>query len=186
MTPPRIVIDACVLFPTVMREVTVGAAAAGLFRPVWSDRILGEWQRAVVKLGPAAALQAEGEIAMLRAAFPQATVNTPPEMIERLYLPDPNDRHVLATAIASSADAIVTMNAADFPKNILAEEGVDRLDPDGFLLGLAVRAPDVMVAVVQKVLDRANQLAPPGGAPWRLRALMKRARLNRLGKLLDP
>ena len=55
---PRILIDACVLYPTVMREVVMGAAKAGLFRPVWSERILEEWARAAIKLGPMGEMQA--------------------------------------------------------------------------------------------------------------------------------
>lgn len=183
---PRVVVDTCVLFPTVLRELTLGAAARGLFRPLWSERILGEWQRAVIKLGPAAVAQVEGEIAMARVHFPKALVSYQPALEERLYLPDPNDRHVLAAAIAGSADAILTMNASDFPRNILVEEGVLRVDPDGFLTDLAQKHPDQMRAVADEVLARANHFAPKDAAPWRLRALLKKGRLNRLGKLLDP
>ena len=56
----RAALDACVLFPTVLREVLTGAAAAGLYQPVWSDRILEEWARATAKLGPAAEVIARG------------------------------------------------------------------------------------------------------------------------------
>ena len=64
MTQVRVVLDACVLFPTVMREVLLGCAAAGLFAPRWSARILEEWARATVKLGPGAEVYARGEIAL--------------------------------------------------------------------------------------------------------------------------
>ena len=47
----------------------------------------------------------------------------PASLEERLWLPDPADTHVLAAAIAGSADVILTLNAKDFPRNILAEEG---------------------------------------------------------------
>ena len=50
----KYVLDACVLFPTVMREVLLAFAARGLFAPVWSDRILGEWHRAGLKQGQGA------------------------------------------------------------------------------------------------------------------------------------
>ena len=35
--------------------------------------------------------------------------------------------------LAGSADRIVTLNARDFPRNLLAEEGLDRIDPDALL-----------------------------------------------------
>ena len=54
----KLLLDTCVLYPTVMREMLIGAAALGAFRPLWSARILEEWSRAAVKLGPEGAAQA--------------------------------------------------------------------------------------------------------------------------------
>ena len=48
----KILIDTCVLYPTVMREVLLAVAATGAFEPVWSARILEEWARAAIKLEP--------------------------------------------------------------------------------------------------------------------------------------
>ena len=47
-----------------------------------------------------------------------------------LELPDPNDVHVLAAAIAGHADCIVTSNLKDFPASILMEFGIEAVDPD--------------------------------------------------------
>jgi hypothetical protein len=164
-----------------MREVLLGAATAGLFQARWSARILEEWTRATIKLGPEAATQAQGEAAMLAVRFPDAIVPKHDGLEGRLWLPDPNDIHVLASAIAGSADIIVTMNAKDFPRHILAEEGVSRADPDGFLLGLAEAQPEIMAQVVADVVAEARRLS---GEDWTTRALMKKARLPRLGKRL--
>ena len=49
------VLDANVLFPTVLREILSDVAAAGLFRPVWSERILKEWTYSAAKISPVAA-----------------------------------------------------------------------------------------------------------------------------------
>ena len=177
----KILIDANVLFPTVMREVVLGVARTGVFQPLWSPRILEEWARAAAKLGPLAETQARSEIAMLEAAWPRAPVRHPPELEHRLWLPDPGDIHVLATAIHGSADVIMTMNAKDFPRNILTEEGLSRVDPDGFLQNCAQAEPERVMPVVQGVLEQARRLS---GEEWTLRALMKKARLPRLGKTL--
>lgn len=163
-----------------MREVLLGAAKTGAFTPLWSARILEEWARAAEKLGPVGAAQARGEIALLRAAWPGAELEAAPGIEARLWLPDPADIHVLAVAVSGSADAIVTMNAKDFPRQALAEEGVERWDPDGFLTTLWQDDPDGIAAAAQAVLEVARA-ADPG---WEMRALMKKARLPRLGKLL--
>ena len=70
----KILIDANVLYPTVMREVVLGVARVGLFEPRWSARILEEWARAAGRLGPDVEAQARGEIVMLQAAWPQAEI----------------------------------------------------------------------------------------------------------------
>lgn len=178
----RVMIDACVLYPTVMREVVLGVARTGIFTPQWSPRILEEWARAALKLGPEGEAQARSEIAMLQAAWPGAEVRHPPELEQRLWLPDPNDLHVLAAAIHGSSDAIMTVNAKDFPRNILTEEGLHRVDPDSYLQGCVEANPDLVTPVALAVLDEARRLS---GEDWTLRKLMKKARLPRFGKAVE-
>ena len=159
----KVLLDACVLYPTVMREVLLGVAAAGLYQPLWSARILEEWARAAIKLGPG------------------AEVSHPPSLEARLWLPDPADTHVLAAAIAGHADLIVTLNAQDFPRNILAEEGLERLDPDQFLIALHRDHPQAVASAADAVRQEAERLS---GEAWDIRRLMKKAHLPRLGKTL--
>ena len=177
----RAVLDTCVIYPTVMREMLLGVAATGAFEPLWSDRILEEWARAAVKLGPTGEMQARGEAALLAARWPKARVNWKPSLEQRLWLPDAADVHVLAAAITGSADVIVTMNAKDFPRGVLAEEGVSRVDPDAFLFGFWQADHDAVENVARAVLDEARRLS---GEPWTIRALLKKARLPRLAKAL--
>lgn len=177
----RVLIDACVLFPTVMREVLLGAAEAGLFEARWTPRIEEEWARAALKLGPAAEVIARGEIATLRARFPKATIEPKSGSEQGLWLPDPGDIHVLAGAISCSADAILTMNAKDFPRDILADYGLQRIDPDGFMITLAAAHFEVVEQVANDVLNVARQLS---GNHLQMRPLMRKARLPRLGKML--
>jgi predicted nucleic acid-binding protein len=177
----RVLIDACVLYPTVMREVVLGVAAKGLFDSRWSPRILEEWARAARKIGPQGETIARGEIAAITARFPRAQVQIPQGVEARLWLPDPNDIHVLAAAVGCSADAIMTVNAKDFPRNELADEGLQRVDPDEFLVDLAIQNPDAVQSVGEAVVTEARRLS---GEPWEMRKLMRKARLPRLGKLL--
>lgn len=177
----KLLLDTCVLYPTVMREVLLGAARAGCFTPLWSARILEEWRRAAQKLGPGGQAQAEGEIALVSAAWPDASVSARTATLSRLWLPDDNDIHVLAAAVDGHADGIITLNAKDFPRHILQEEGLFRLDPDAYLIQCHAADPEPITAVAQDVLAKAQDLS---GASWDLRSLMKKARLPRLGKAL--
>ncbi|MEP2027837.1 MAG: PIN domain-containing protein [Paracoccaceae bacterium] len=178
----KVLIDTCVLFPTVMREVLLGVAEKGLFTPIWSARILEEWARASVKLGPLGEIQARAEIAVVRANWPDAEVTWKPSLEARLWLPDSNDVHVLAAAISGSADAIITLNRKDFPRGTLKEEGLDRADPDGFLYGLWLDHPEVVETVGKAVLVEANAMQE---VDWDLRGLLKKARLPKLAKALS-
>lgn len=178
----RIFLDACVLYPTVTREVLLGVAQAGVFEPQWSPRVLEEWARATLKIGPEAETFARGEIALLRAQWPKAEIIPPPALGARLWLPDDNDIHVLAAAISGSADAIMTVNAKDFPRHILAEEGLSRIDPDGYLFQTYQSFPEVVRTVGETVLKTACELSQK---EWKMRDLMKKARLPRLGKALS-
>lgn len=178
----KALLDACVLYPTVLREILIGVAGAGLFTPIWSDHILEEWARATTKLGSGAEAVARGEIAALRTAFPKASVARREGLTSRLWLPDPNDIHVLAAAIAGGADVIITFNAEDFPRQTLADEGLQRLDPDQLLISIWQQEPAVVAQCVENVRAEAERLS---GRPQPLRALLKRARLPRLGKALS-
>jgi len=178
----KVLLDACVLYPTVMREMLIGAAAAGLYEPLWSPRILEEWARAAAKLGPGQETLARGEIAALEANWPTASVRPHAGDEARLWLPDAADIHVLAAAIAGSADVLVTLNAKDFPRHTLAEEGLEREAPDLLLRDLWAQHADEIEAVARAVQAEAERLS---GEPWPIRKLMKKARLPRLGKALE-
>lgn len=178
----KIVIDACVLYPTVMREIVLGVARAGLYEPVWSARILEEWARAVRKIGDGAEVVARGEIALLRARWPEAEASWAPELEASLYLPDSDDRHVLAAAISTRTSVIMTLNIRDFPVRYLVEHGVSVVNPDAYLRQVYDGAPHAVADAVEAVRAEAESLS---GEAKPVRALLKKARLPRLGKVLE-
>ena len=65
----KLLIDTCVLFPTVMRHALLGACKIQGWTPLWSERILEEWAHSARKLGPEGEIQARGEIALLKACL---------------------------------------------------------------------------------------------------------------------
>lgn len=176
----KAVLDACVLYPTVLREILMGAAEAGLYAPVWSARILDEWRHAATRLGPDQAAVAGAEIALLRLSHPQAEAPDDGTAAAGFDWPDPADRHVVEAALASGADLIVTANLRDFPARALSPLGLRVVHPDSFLLDLWRHDPGPVAASVQAAHAKAEAL----GGPMPLRDLMAHARLPRLAKAL--
>lgn len=175
----RVLVDACVLYSTVPRALTVSAAQAGLIVPIWSARIVEEWRRAVARDGPQAAAQVASEIAMARIACPDAEIVVPDGLTDTLSLPDPNDRHVLAAAIAGRADVLLTRNMRDFPPRTLARHGISPRAPDTLFHELWMDQPEMMAEIAGPVVAAMAQAAHM--AP---RDVLKRAGLPRLGKAL--
>jgi len=177
----RAFLDACVLYPTVLREVLLAAAAEGLFDPLWSPRVLEEWARAAARLGPGQEAVARGEIALLKARFPAATVAD--DEGRGLVLPDLADAHVAAAARAAGADLIVTFNLRDFPPRAMAALGLRAEHPDAFLHALGRENPAAVARAAERVRAEAERLS---GQPQPLRPFLRKAGLPRLGKALAP
>ena len=171
------VLDTCVLMPPVLCDCLLSVAKAGFFRPLWSDRILAEWAHASARRG----FDASAMIDAATAAFSAARQPAAPGIEARLHLPDDNDNHVLAIAIAAGADVLITWNAADFPRGTLAAEGIQRRDPDGFLWQMWSHDPVRAGAALEQVRARAEAMA---GTPVALCPLLKRAKLTRLARAL--
>ncbi|MFO7856196.1 MAG: PIN domain-containing protein [Paracoccaceae bacterium] len=73
MSPPRAFLDACVLYPPLVRGCLLSAAAEGLLVPLWSPRVLEEWARASLRdHGPEGERAARVEAALMADRWPQA------------------------------------------------------------------------------------------------------------------
>ena len=83
-------------------------------------------------------------------AIPDCIVEGFESLIDGLSLPDPDDRHVLAAAIRSSAQLIVTANLKDFPKKVLATYDLEAIHPDDFILDLIDLQPGKVAEVISK------------------------------------
>lgn len=179
--PPAVLLDACVLVPTAGRELLFQLARQGVLVPRWSARIEGEWRAAAIKRGAPGPL-IDGEIALARAAFPGALVAGWEAIEDSLALPDWNDRHVLAAAIAAGADVLVTDNVRDFPRRALAGHGVQREALDPFLWGLLGAHPEAAAAAIAAYRAGAPPEIQDEIREDGLRKHFKRARLPRFGK----
>lgn len=174
----RFVLDACVIYPTIMREILLGCASRGLYEPLWSPRIIEEWLRAVEKLGEGARTIAAAEAAVMADQFPKSCID--PNALVDIWLPDPNDVHVVAAAVTGGARGIITANTRDFPLRALGPLGLERWHPDNFLVTLSQDGSDVS-DVANETLKKAEVIS---GRDLDIRKILKRAGLPRLGKLL--
>ncbi len=52
MPRDAVVLDACVLLPIALADTLLRIAEKGLYRPLWSDRILAETQAAIEEIHP--------------------------------------------------------------------------------------------------------------------------------------
>jgi predicted nucleic acid-binding protein len=129
-----VIYDACVLYPAPLRDLLMQLALTGLFQARWTDRIHDEWTRNVLKNRPDLTMsQLNRTRLMMNAAVDNALVSGYEDIIDSLELPDPDDRHVLAAAISSQANYIITFNLKDFPAAILDKFEIEAQHPDRFI-----------------------------------------------------
>lgn len=159
--PPVAVYDACVLYPFHLRNVLIQCAFDGLAVARWTDEIHGEWMRNLAANSPTiSAARLEVTRDRMKAVLPDADVANYETLIPGLSLPDPDDRHVLAAAIAGNADVIVTWNLKDFPGLYLAAYGVVCVSPDDFLSGLHAAYPKALISTVARARQNLRKTMP--------------------------
>ena len=132
----RVVLDACVLIPMpLVRTLLRMAEAPRLYLPKWSQTIMDQVTRNLIakwEMAPEKARRREEE---LRRHFPEAWVEGF-EPIVGVMTNDPGDRHVLAAAVRSHSELIVTYNRRHFPAASLQPWEIDVRGPSTFLRGL--------------------------------------------------
>lgn len=152
-----VVLDTSALFPAALRDVLLRAAERELYRPLWSEEILEELRRNLMKDLGKRQEQVLHLTDTMVAAFPEATVDGYQPLSVHMGN-HPKDRHVLAVAVKEGANTIVTANAKHFPGRVLKPYGIQALSPDDFLLNLLNRDGD---HILQILAEQASQLSRP-------------------------
>ena len=142
--PPPVVIDANLLYPFHLRNLLVQLGADSVIAPRWTARINAEWIGNLVAAGRAPKDRLLRTLDLMNRALPAAEVHGWEARMEGLTLPNPDDRHMLAAALAAGAETILTMNLRDFPAAALAPRGVAAVHPDDFLCGLHEADPELL------------------------------------------
>lgn len=128
-----VVLDACVLYPAPLRDFLLRLATTGLYAARWTEQIHDEWISALLEERPDLEPKLERTRELMDRAVPDCLVTGHETLIAGLDLPDPADRHVLAAAIRTGAQIIVTFNLKDFPEDALAPFGLEAQHPDVFM-----------------------------------------------------
>lgn len=164
--------DANVLYPAPLRDLLMRLALQDLYRAKWTAEIHEEWIRNVLLNRPDLRREQLEHTRKLMDANVQDCLVTGYEfLIPALTLPDPDDAHVLAAAVHSGANIIVTFNLKDFPADVLAPHGVEAQHPDEFIMNLiGLNAPKVIQAVRSQ---RDSLRNPPKTADELLDILLK-------------
>jgi hypothetical protein len=176
------VLDACVLYPAPLRDFLMELAASGLFKAKWTETIHEEWIRNVLKDRPdITADQLSRTKFLMTAALMDSMVEGYHLLIPTLVLPDENDRHVLAAAIVSLSDVIVTFNLADFPEGTLSRYYIEAVHPDDFILHHFGLNEVEIVGAAQRC--RARLKNPPRSAEDYLQTLERQGLPKSVAKL---
>lgn len=125
-------LDACALFSPTLTDTLLRIAEEGAFSPHWSQEVLGELRGAIVKSGVSAE-RVDRRIAQMDKAFPEAAVTGYASLIDAMTC-DANDRHVLAAAVKSRCEVLVTFNVRHFTSASTAPFHIEAVTPDAFLL----------------------------------------------------
>ena len=154
------VLDACILYSAALRDLFMQLFGQGAFQPKWTETIHEEWIRNVLANRP--------DLAPARIHRTRQMMNDNggdwecpgyESIIPTLTLPDPNDCHVLAAAIAGRASHLVTFNLSDFPVSVLSAFGIAAVHPDAFLMELLVQKPEAFRQALHELL--ASLKNPP-------------------------
>lgn len=157
----RALLDTCVLFKPLVCDTLLCIAEEELFQPLWSEDILDELRRSLLRYGVAKS-GVDHRIGQMVEHFPGAMVTGHHSLINAMTNHS-KDRHVLAAAVRGRADLIVTQNISDFPMGAVAPYDVEVTTQDGsYSAGVAAggsQAPVVNSWVRTAKLSRPHLVA---------------------------
>ncbi|WP_176308654.1 PIN domain-containing protein [Micromonospora sp. NBS 11-29] len=160
--PFSVLLDANVLVPNALRDTLLRVAEADFYRPLWSQDILAETRRTILRLRPGIEpSRLDTMFTCMNAAFSDAMVTGYESLIDGM-MNDMGDRHVLAAAVAGRADVIVTNNVKHFPEAAVGPLHIEVLKPDRFLCLQYDLAPAEVVEIVKR---QSNDTGRSAGKP---------------------
>jgi len=153
----RVFIDTNVLFPFSVMDLMLTLTEDGIHDVMWSDDLLDEWERVIVRERHRSPDAAAAITATIRQFF--ADTRIPVESYQGLVAEldglDPEDNAHMTAAVAGRVESLVTWNSKDFDCGFTRKYTVKVVDPDQYLCGLYEEFPDEVLAT------RRRRSAPP-------------------------
>ena len=150
----QVVLDACVLVNAALRDTLLRLAEPPhLYLPRWSKDIMLETVRTLETKLNVTPTQTAHLVHELELYFADAWVEDYEPLIS-VMTNHFKDRHVLAAAVRTGAQTIVTFNLKDFPEGALTPWNVTAQTPDDFLIHQYHLDPKV---IVQKLREQAER-----------------------------
>lgn len=178
--PPFAVIDACVLYSATLRDLIMWLTIRLVFQPKWTDEIHEEWiENLLINRPDLNRAKLERTRDLMNRWGRDWRVKGYSRLIDTLNLPDPDDRHVLAAAVAASVDTIVTFNISDFPMSVLEPLSIRSVHPDSFFCELFDKASDLFLLAIHDQLDALKK------PPHTLDDLLQKLRQEHMPQLCD-
>jgi hypothetical protein len=149
-SPERAFLDANVIVGQLTTNILLTMAERDVFEPRWSQGVIDEMRRHTPEGVPAEKIDAR--IEAMNDAFPRAMTGDHPKGLEDQMVADAKDKHVLAAAVHSESDVLVTENVKDFkpPANGPHAMRVERLSQ--FLVRKLEEDSERVTAAMQKMV----------------------------------
>ncbi|GGM27754.1 PIN domain-containing protein [Dactylosporangium sucinum] len=149
----RVFVDTNVLFPFSLMDLFLALSEDAVHEIMWTDALLAEWERVIVREQRRSADQAAAIVADIKSFFPENEVpeSAYADLVDLMPGSDPDDRHHMAAAVAAGASHIITWNRSDFPSRALAQYGIQVTSPDDYLCDLIVDVPSEVVDAVERI-----------------------------------
>lgn len=173
-----VLLDTCVLYGYALSDLLLRLAEMNTYRPLWSDDILDELERNLIKQKVASPEGARKRIHAMKDSFEDATV-TGYRDLEAVLQCDPKDRHVLAAAIRANAALLVTFNLKDFPSRSTDDFDVEVVHPDDFLLNQLGLFESI---VAREIINQAADYNNPATTPQELLAILAKSGVPRFAE----
>ncbi|GAA4828384.1 PIN domain-containing protein [Garicola koreensis] len=149
-------LDTCVLYGANLNDTLLRIAEEDAFSPQWSPDVVEELRRNLSMIPNLPAGAADRRVKAMTDAFPEAMVEGYEPLIPIMTC-DPKDRHVLAAAVHSDSQVLVTFNLDDFPTSSLAGFEITAVHPDDFLLDQLDLHPEKVARSMIRQVDEATR-----------------------------